>query len=236
MSRPPAGENADESLPRTRKDFMPSRPTLQQKLWHPKPNNLQFALYDLREAVRRLNDRVQDRYSHPPDGVLDSAVAQANRALARIEVLATRPERPERRAQCTRCQGEGQVTRRGVLLERVDCLDCRGTGRVAAPARPRRAPALPRGRRQRFLLTRLLTLGGVSWPVPLKRLWGEHSPTAVDRAALSRALRDLEDRGLLCRTHAQEQDPSFAVCRCSQVLLTPIGAEMAQTLTLSSKR
>jgi hypothetical protein len=31
---------------------MPSRPSLQQKLWHPKPNNLQYALYSLREAVR----------------------------------------------------------------------------------------------------------------------------------------------------------------------------------------
>jgi DNA-binding MarR family transcriptional regulator len=72
--------------------------------------------------------------------------------------------------------------------------------------------------------------------VPLKRLWGEHNPTAADRAALSRALRDLEDRDLLYRTHAQELSPSLSVRRCSQVLLTPSGASMAQTLTLSSKR
>jgi hypothetical protein len=215
---------------------MPSRPSLQQKLWHPKPNNLQYALFGLREAIRRLNDRVQDRCSRPPDGVLHSALAEVNRALAQIEVLATRPERPEHRTQCSRCQGEGKITQRGVLLQRVDCPDCRGRGKLAPPARPSTAPALPRGHRQRFLLTRLLALGGASWPVPLKRLWGEHNPTAADRAALSRALRDLEDRGLLCRTHAQVRDPSFAVWRCSQVLLTPAGAAMAQTLTLSSKR
>ena len=215
---------------------MPSRPSLQQKLWHPKPDSLLFALDGLRQAVRRLNDRVQDRCSRPPDGVLHSAIAEVNRALAQVEVLATTPERPQRRAKCSRCHGEGKITRRDVLLERVDCPDCRGRGKLAPPARPSRAPALPRGRRQRFLLTRLLALGGASWPVPLKELWGEHNPSAADRAALSRALRELEDRDLLYRTHAQELLPSFSVRRCSQVLLTPAGAELAQTLTLSSKR
>jgi hypothetical protein len=81
-----------------------------------------------------------------------------------------------------------------------------------------------------------LALGGACWAISLKRLWGNHHPNKSERAAFSRALRDLEQRNLLHRTNDQAPTKYSIVRRAAQVQLSPSGAAMAQTLTSRSKR
>jgi hypothetical protein len=94
---------------------------------------------------------------------------------------------------------------------------------------------LPRGRRQRLILTRLLALGGFSWPVPLKRLWAGHSRSRADHAALSRTVRTLEERGLVQRADAPKIMPYRRVGRASRLVLTRDGVALAQRLTIASQ-
>jgi hypothetical protein len=128
------------------------------------------------------------------------------------------------------------ITQRGVLLQRAVCPDCQGSGCCLTASAPQSPPAVPRGRWQRRILTQLLALGGACWAVSLKRLWGNHQPSKAERAAFSRALRDLEQRDLLRRTNDQARTEYSAVGRAAQIQLSPSGAAVAQTLTSRSKR
>ncbi len=167
---------------------------------------------------------------------LSQAVANANRALARAELLLRQQERLARQEVCPRCQGEGHVTERGPVLSRVRCPSCGGSGWATVPRPRRRARPAPRGRWQHFLLTRLLDLGGASWPVPLRRLWGARSPGRAERAAVSRALAALERRGLLRRSHGRDRSPRARVRRATRARLTARGAKWAQALTNAANR
>lgn len=197
--------------------------------------HLRVALDDLRGALRRFNARAEGKVLGP-DGGLSQALADANRALARAEALLHEQERLARQDVCPRCQGEGRVAERGVLLRRVRCPGCGGTGRVTAP-RPRgRAPAGARGRWQRLILTRLLALGGASWPVPLRRLWGEHAPQP------RRPGRPLPRPGGLGAPRPAAPlpppgpHPRSPVPRATRARLTARGAECAEALTNAPKR
>lgn len=193
---------------------------------------LLFALYDLRVALRRINQHARAEPSQPPDDTLREALEDANRALARAEARVPQQVSQKMSAVCPHCHGDGQITHRGVLLERLCCPRCGGSGRVTTLAKP---PVPPRGRLQRLVLTRLLALGGASWPVPLKRLWAGQRLTAADRAGRSRAVRDLEDRGLLRRLHERDLNAALPVPRASQLRLTPEGIAMALLLTIQTQ-
>jgi hypothetical protein len=97
------------------------------------------------------------------------------------------------------------------------------------------APDLPRGHRQRLILTRLLALGGACWPVPLKRLWAGQSRSRADHAALSRIVRTLEQRSLVRRARKPKIMPYRRVGRASYLVLTQDGIAMAQRLTMASQ-
>jgi hypothetical protein len=95
------------------------------------------------------------------------------------------------------------------------------------------APDLPRGRRQRLILTRLLALGGACWPVSLKRLWAGHSLSRADHASLSRSVRTLEERGLVRRTDDLAFLPQQRVGHASHLVLTWDGVALALKLTIA---
>jgi hypothetical protein len=168
-----------------------------QQTEDPNALTLLLAVLELRDALRHINERVHAKFSQPPDGTRLDALAKANRALAEAESRVSMPVRQRSYVDCPRCQGEGQITERGVLLRRSRCPDCDGCGCVVRSAPV--SPVLPRGRRQRLILTRLLALGGAIWPVPLKRLWAGQSRSRADHAARSRTVRTLEQRGLVPR-------------------------------------
>jgi hypothetical protein len=199
------------------------------------PNSLSllFALHQLRDALRRINDRLQAHNTRPPEDTLLRDLADANRALAEAESHVPMMDRSQSSIDCLRCQGEGQITQRGIVLQRIACPDCRGQGRVvrSAPA----APQLPRGCLQRLVLTRLLALGGASWPVSLKRLWAGHSRSRADHAARSRTVRILEERGLVQRADEPTIFPASRVGRASYLVLTGCGVALAQRLTIASQ-
>jgi hypothetical protein len=222
----------DNTMPRT------SPQALQQQHLAENDTALTLALHGLHEALRRLNDHVHGMPAHARDDTLLAAMADSNRALAQALRLASERDLflSARCFLCTRCLGDGKLTQRGLLLKRIPCPDCDATGFCVAIPPPAQTPVLPRGHRQRRILTRLLALGGASWPVPLKRLWIVRQPSPADRAALSRSLRLLEEQGLLHRSHAQQPSPRSRVPRASQVMLTSTGAAFAQTLTMTGKR
>lgn len=201
--------------------------------------NLQLGLFRLHEALRRLNDHVQAKYADNGDDIRLETLADVNRTHARVEQLAKEAHLIETAhwSTCPRCHGDGLITQRGVLLQRALCPDCQGTGCCLTARAPKSPPALPRGRWQRHILTRLLALGGACWAVSLKRLWGNHHPSKAERAAFSCALRALEQGDLLRRTNDQAlTERSAAVRRAAQVQLSPTGAAVAQMLTSRSKR
>ncbi len=195
---------------------------------------LRGAFEDLRGALHRFG-LLADGLPQGPDGAaLAQALADANRALALAQAQLREQERLADQGACPRCQGKGSVAARGAGARRARCPACDGNGRVAVPRPPDPAPAGPRGRWQRLILTRLLALGGASWAVPLRRLWGRQAPSGAERAAFCRALAALERRGLLWRS--QRRPAGRRVRRATRARLTAAGAEWAETLTNTPER
>lgn len=216
----------------------PSPQELQHNVLAENATTLRLALFRLHEALHRLNEHVQTRYADAGDETLLETLADANRTLAHAEQQAEERHLmlTARWPACSRCHGDGQITQRGVLLQRIPCPNCEGTGSCLSADAPPSPPALPRGRWQRHILTRLLALGGACWAISLKRLWGNHRPSSSERAAFSRALRILEQRDLLRRTNDQALTPRSAVRRAAHIQLSPTGTALAHTLTITSKR
>ncbi len=195
------------------------------------------AFADLRRALLECNAWAADFDPARDADRLARAVIDANRALARPEVLLRQQERLAGQDECPRCHGAGRITEvEDDVRRRVRCPGCGGSGRLDAPGPSGPAPAGPRGHWQRLILTRQLARGGASWAVPLRWLWEGRSPSAAQRAALCRALAALECRGLLRRLGPPAPHRGARIPRATQARLTAAGAVWAEALTNQPNR
>jgi DNA-binding MarR family transcriptional regulator len=195
----------------------------------------QAALEKLSAALRMVNRQVDQLRLSSRQSLVECLEA-ANRALADLSGFLQRQDAVLRRVRCPVCHGERQVTERGVIQRRVTCPACKGTGIIERPPLRHGVVGKRLGKRQRFILRRLSNLGGANWPIPTRKLWGHTARSPAARAALSRALRQLEKLGLVTRSHAGKSSAQPPVRRASQAQLTAAGQEQVHTLTKSSKR